>query len=464
MQQMSGFDATFLYAEAPKRPLHIGPLLVYDQSEVTGGALRYKQILDYANQRLHLSPIFRRKLLRVPLDITPPYWIDDPDFDIEFHIRHIALPQPRDWRQLCIEASRLWARPLDLTRPPWEWWIIEGLDNVEGVPAGSFAILQKMHHSAVDGVAGITFIDAAHTATPDEVPAAPEWSPAPRPSQLGMLQQTVSYFIGQPRRMVKTLGDFGKLGQGTLMRGLRSTPLKPGGIPKTRFGGAVGSHRVHDSMPTALKDFKAVRKAVPGSTVNDCIVAIVGAAMRDYLTRHDELPDSSLVAGVPISIRPEAQASHGGNAVVMANVTMATDIDDPLEQLRAITEVTKAKKEFTHAVPANALTDVTEYLPGALLTMASRLSAQRILNGSLICNTVITNLPGPQQPVYLAGARLAIFDPFAPVNDGLGLMHAIVSYTGVMRIGFTADRDMLPDPDVYLECLEQARIRLLTAG
>jgi len=260
-----------------------------------------------------------------------------------------------------------------------------------------------------------------------------------------------------------TRRDRSGLGQGTLLRGLRSVPMRPGGIAKTRFGGMVGSHRVHDSIETELSDFRAVRRAVPGSTVNDCIVAIVGAAMRDYLTRHDELPEGSLVAGVPISIRPEAQSDHGGNAVVMANVPMATELDDPLEQLRAITEVTKAKKEFTHAMPANALTDLSEYMPGTLLTAASRLSAQRLINGSLICNTVITNLPGPQQPVYLAGARLAVFDPFAPVNDGLGLLHAIVSYTGTMRIGFTADRDMLPDPDVYLECLTDARSRLLGA-
>ena len=213
MEQLSGQDASFLYLESPRMPMHIGSINVYDQSTAPGGAVRFKQILDTIENRLHLARAFRQRLARVPMELDYPYWINDPNFDLEFHVRHIALPKPGDWRQLCIQTARLHARRLDLSRPLWEFYIIEGLDGVDGMPEGSYALLTKMHHAAIDGATGTEITSVLHDLGPEGSIQAPDgqWVADAPPTSLELMVRTYGNNIRQPFSLV----------QGTVGRGAR---------------------------------------------------------------------------------------------------------------------------------------------------------------------------------------------------------------------------------------------------
>lgn len=194
MEQLSGMDASFLYFETPYAPMHIGSFMIYDPSTAPGGFVRFKDILANVESRLHLSRAFRQKLMHVPLNLDHPYWIEDTTFDLEFHVRHIALPKPGDWRQLCIQAARLHARALDMSKPPWEMYVIEGLDNVEGAPPGSFAVLTKIHHAMIDGVSGSEIQEFIHDieADPKVKPEVQPWEPEPEPNPLDLMARRIS--------------------------------------------------------------------------------------------------------------------------------------------------------------------------------------------------------------------------------------------------------------------------------
>ena len=207
MQQLSGLDSSFLYLETGSTPMHIGSLSIYDQSTAPGGRVTFKEILSFFSERLHKARAFRQRLVRVPLSLDHPYWIEDPDFDLEFHVRHIALPAPGDWRQLCIQAARLHARPLDRNKPLWEAYVIEGLDNVEGVPKGSFALVTKIHHAAIDGVSGAEISAAIHdlSAEADVEPPARAWQPERFPTGLELLSKSAVRSVRTPVKFARLL-------------------------------------------------------------------------------------------------------------------------------------------------------------------------------------------------------------------------------------------------------------------
>jgi diacylglycerol O-acyltransferase / wax synthase len=467
MKQLSGLDTLFLHTETPSQPMHIGGLGIYDQSTVPGGRLRFKEILERVEARLHLSSVFRRRLANVALSLDRPYWADDADFDIEFHIRHIALPEPRDRRQLMIEAARLHARTIDRSRPLWEWWVIEGLDNVDGVPRGSFAVFFKIHHAAVDGISGREMIDVAHDRTPDGSVAGPDepWNPSPMPGEVGMLARAMRNNAIQPLNVARTMYESLPIAREVMMRGLRSMPLFPGSVPRTSLNRRISAHRVHDSRTFKLDDLRRIKGAVAGATINDVVLAIVGGALRDYLGTRDDLPDRSLVCGCPISIRPPKDQRAAGNQAIFAMVPIGTDVADPLARLAAIHDAISAKKEFTHAVPANVLTDYARYLPGSLTMLATRTYSRAALANRHrpMMNTIVTNVPGWREELYFAGARMVHWDPFGPVWDGLGLIHPVVSYLDEITIAFDAAREVVPDPDTYRECMGRSYDALAAA-
>ncbi|MAE93893.1 MAG: wax ester/triacylglycerol synthase family O-acyltransferase [Deltaproteobacteria bacterium] len=458
MEQLSGMDAAFLYFEQGNAPTHIGSFAIYDQSTAPGGKVTFKGILANVEKRLHLARCFRQKLVRVPMDLDHPYWIEDPDFDLEFHVRHIALPHPGDWRQLCIQVARIHARHLDLSRPLWEMYVIEGLDNVEGVPAGSFAVLTKIHHAAIDGVSGAELSAAIHDTEPHGEPPPPdeEWKPEAEPTTAELAARTTLNNMRSPFRFWRVMGRTIP----PIARAMRGDPAEEvegsGDVPRTRFNGIVSPHRVLDGRSFSLQDIRDIRKRVPGATVNDVILTVCSGALRKYLEFHRELPRESLVAMAPISVRTEEEAGTAGNRVSAMSVTLHTEIADPLERLAVVHRGTQESKATAEAMGARSMTDISQVLPGSLSGLAARLYTRLGLANRVkpFLNTVITNVPGPQVPLYFTGAKALGLYGCGPVLDGMGLIHAVFSYSGRISVTVTSCRDQMPDPGFYADCLQ----------
>ncbi|RZM30388.1 MAG: hypothetical protein EOP67_37510 [Sphingomonas sp.] len=330
MQQLSAQDASFVYLETPHTPMHIGSVGIYDPSTAPGGFVRFKDVLKFIESRLGGARSFRQRLVRVPFDLDHPYWIEDPEFDLEFHVRHIALPKPGDWRQLCIQVSRLHARPMDLSKPLWEFTIVEGLDNIEGLPKGCFALVSKVHHAAIDGMSGVEMSAAVHdldaAMTPPET--IDRWSPEHMPNVADLLTRSYFNSLVQPMRVVETIGrSLPGMAKLTAQVGKGDVSIRNARpAPKTRFNGKVSAHRVWDAVPFPLKDIRAIKEAVPDATVNDVILSIVGGGLRSYLRGIDELPKDTLTAMAPISVRGTGEKAALGNLVSAMVVGLGTQI------------------------------------------------------------------------------------------------------------------------------------------
>jgi diacylglycerol O-acyltransferase / wax synthase len=474
VQQLSWTDDMMLRAEGPATPLQIQLLLIYDPSTAPNGKVTFKGILEELDARLHLADVFRRRLTGLPGGLHRPYWVDDPNFDLEYHVRHVGLPQPGDWRQLCIQVARLHARQIDLRRPPWEITVIEGLNSVPGVPKGSFAMALKLHHCVVDGLASVQMIAALHDLGADSPrPAAPDsaWRPGPLPSTTDLLARTAINVAMYPLRAGAVLASSapkaarglvglpGKL-VGGVVSGLAggSVPSFP---PKTRFNQTVSPHRVFEARFHDLADFKRIKASVPGSTVNDVALAYVGGALRAYLDGHGELPDESLVAACPMSMREKGDETSEGNALFGRLQSLGTDIADPLERLTSIAASTAGSRLGSHQSTEAQLLDLVGIVPTALLGMTARAASALPFSGPTVANTTVTNVPGPTEPIYFSGARLVRAAGLGPLVGGLNLIHVVASYNGTLSISATADRDALPDPATYAECMEQAFQELL---
>jgi WS/DGAT/MGAT family acyltransferase len=468
MQQLSGQDASFLYFETANAPMHIGSFALYDPSSASA-PLDYQRIVDNTAKRLHRARCFRQRAVRVPLDLDHPYWIEDPDFDLEFHVRHIALPRPGDWQQLCTQVARLQARPLDLTRPLWEMYVIEGLESIPGLPHGSFALLTKIHHAAIDGVSGAELAAAIHDLAPDAEPPPPDapWRPDEPPGARELLLRTLGRRALGPLKLGRLLLEAVPAAV-RAREELKKHPVEPTGVPRTRWNGPVSSHRSVGGVELDLRVVREIKKSVAGATVNDAILTIVGGAQRRYLEAKGELPEQALVAMAPISVRRESEQGVAGNRVSVMTVGLGTDEADPAERLRRVQRRSAGSKAFNQAVGARLVTDVQEIIPGSLAGLVARLYTGFGLANRVdpFFNCVVTNVPGPQFPLYSAGARLVANYGLGPIQDGLGLIHPIFSYCGRITVAFTACRAMLPDPRFYEECLRASfdELRAATVG
>jgi diacylglycerol O-acyltransferase / wax synthase len=470
MQQLSGQDASFVYMETPSTPMHIGSVGIYDPSTAPGGFVRFKDILKFVESRLGGARPFRQRLVRVPFDLDHPYWIEDPDFDIEYHIRHIALPAPGDWRQLCIQVARLHSRPMDLTKPLWEFTIVEGLDNIAGLPKGCFALVSKVHHAAIDGMSGVEMSAAVHDLTPDKANRYPDgdWKPDTKPGIADLIISGYFNALRQPQKYLETVVRSvpgiarlaAEISKGELSIAGARTP------PKTRFNAKISSHRVFDAAPFPLVGVRAIKDAVPGATVNDAILAIIGGGLRKYLLGKNELPDLSLTAMAPISVRQEGEKAALGNLVSAMVVSLGTQIADPLERLAHIHLDAINSKGLTNAVGARTLTDYSQLIPSGLAGLGARLYTRLgVANATApVFNVVATNVPGSRVPLYFAGARMVKMFGLGPIFDSMGLINTIYSYVDDIAISFTCDRDMMPDPGAYAAALNEAFDELLVAA
>ncbi|MBI1261728.1 MAG: wax ester/triacylglycerol synthase family O-acyltransferase [Rhizobiales bacterium] len=453
-------DASFVSLERPNAPMHIGNILIYDPSTAPNGFVRFKDILEFIRPRLALSKTMRQRLVKVPFSIDYPYWIEDPDFDLEYHIRHIALPKPGDWRQLCIQAARLFSRPLDMTRPPWEITVIEGLDNVEGVPKGSYAMVSKVHHAAIDGMSGIDMMNVLHTLTADpRYDGKPDrWKSERLPSQVGLFARGYVRGLLNPVRQLDAVrkmapGAF-RAAKGFVKGEFELSPLL--NTPRTRFNGTISSARVVEGRSFPLAGIKAIRSLSEGCKVNDVMLAIVGGALNKYLTEYDDLPDTSMTAMAPISVRAEQEKNTMGNQVSAMVVPLGSHIADATERLAYVHEQTIKSKAMTNAIGAREMTEVSKVSPNFYVSMAARLYSSLGIANRIkpMFNTVVTNVPGPPIPIYSAGAKAQNIFGLLCLLDGMGLGHVVQSYVDKSTITFTACRDMLPDPEYYAECLQ----------
>jgi diacylglycerol O-acyltransferase len=469
MRQINGGDALFLYSDKQNRHQHISLLYIYDQSGVKGGPLRFKTIMEHVRDCLGSSPIYRQRLVTVPLNLDYPYWINDPDFDLEFHVRHIALPQPGDWRQLCIQLSRLHSRPLDMTRPVWEMYVIEGLDNIDFLPKGSFAIMTKIHHIAADGVSAAELTMGLHDLEPHPATERRKvrWRPEQKPSSAQLLSRA---WVNNLRSSAKTARNLGRQVSRSL-NDLRSQekaeqrPKEP--TPVTRFNQEISPHRVWDATQFELADFKKIKAAVPGASINDVVLTVCGGAMRRYLQSKKELPeDLSLTSLVPVSVRSSSEEGNFGNKVHITRTSLKTLEADPLKRLALVSAEMQHVKAI-NAVSAREMVDTQEGLPAPTMLLAGKaIGASRGPGKTFRSqhNMIVTNVPGPQQPLYFCGARLAMFSGLAVIIDNLGISHAVTSYDGTLVIAPLADRSMMPDPAFYMQCMRKAFAELKTAA
>ncbi len=475
MRQLTGVDNLYVALQHGNQATHFAGLGIYDPATAPGGALRFKHILAYFGQRLEATKVFRRRLVRTPLNLDRPYWVDEASVDLEFHVRHVALPRPGNWRQLCIQVARIHSRPLDLSRPAWEAYVIEGLDNIDGVPKGSFALYMKFHHSAIDGEAGVALLDALHT-------HSPQWeartSDAPRvriadrdPTPTELLARAVGNHVEQARAAARLALEVAptlfELGRKQLDRLTNSIEPRDDEdrfrlavrAPATRFNEPVSPHRVFDAVPLALDDIKRIRAAFTDTTVNDVFMTISAGAVRRYLEAKHELPSVTLNGLIPMSYRHAGDATdEAANRISLIPMPLLTDIADDAERLLALHRSTQTGKRGSKALGLDLQTRVLHLLPARIAEVAVR---KLMLP---MTNLIVSNVRGPASAIYLAGAKCVAFIPISVALDGVGLNITGFSYNGVLWIGTVADRQMMPDPGFFSDCMRQTFASLLSAA
>jgi diacylglycerol O-acyltransferase len=462
MDQLSGQDAQFLYLESDDCPTHMTSIAIFDPT-VNGGkkGVRFKDILRHVKTRLHMNPAFRRRLVRVPLELDFPYWVDDKHFDLEYHVRHGRLPAPGDWRQFCIHMARYHSRPLDMNLPLWEMYVVEGLDNIKGLPKGCYAVATKIHHAAADALSLSEFLGALSDSDVEGTPAVPLNSAklrrSPSPSLLDMGVRAAWHTVRSPIGMIDAVMRAAPGLYNLAQEVLRLSTEQTLPVPDTRFNGSVSSSKSFDATAVSLADLKSIRLAVPGSTINDVVLTVCGGALRKYLSRHGELPDDSLVAWVPINARRRSElGSDGpGNHLTSMTVPICTDIDDPIERLKLVMTATKKSKAAKAGVSARVMTDLSQHVPAATQVLAGRL-VLRTGAAARMCNLFISNVPGPQVPLYMNGAEQVGFYGMAPLVNGMGLFIATPSYNGQISFSVTSTKEVLPDMRFFVSCLNKS--------
>lgn len=447
MEQLSPEDASLLYAETPQARHNVSLLHIYDQSTAPGGLVRFKTILQHIESRLGASPVFRRRLQRVPMSLDHPYWVDDEHFDLEYHVRHIALPKPGDWRQFCIQVSRIHARALDLDRPLWELYVIEGLDAFIDLPPGSFAVLTKTHQAAIAHDGGSELTALLHDLSPDAGPAPPPspWFPRQAPGSLALLKRGVVRTITAPLRMARPVARaLGQAAPAALAWAAQALDDAPAPVA-TRFNAAVSAWRVFETRRFDSAEVQRMTTLVEGATVDDVVLALCGGALRRYLDGHGELPAQNLCALAPAG--PQA----------WRRIELATTEPDPLQRLAAIVAQTGAAR--APAPGAGELDALARQAPAVTLALAGRwlgLTLQREGQHAPLAHCTVTHVAGPEQPLYLCGARLTYLSAMLPVSDGMGLVFAVTSYDGRLIVSPTSCRELMPDPEVFAQCLRDS--------
>ena len=453
MDRMNPLDASFLYLENGTTHMHIGSCAVFE-----GPAPAYDDLVALFVGKLPLVPRYRQRVRFVPMDLGRPVWVDDPHFNLEYHVRHSALPAPGGEQDLRRLMGRLMSQELDRNRPLWEAWVVEGLED------DRWALISKVHHCMVDGVAGVDLISLVldHDRVPSP-PSVDEWDPEEEPSRLRLAVGALVTLATSPReqfRAVRTVirGPRQALQRGRdIAAGLRSfgSVLRP--TPPTSLDGSIGPHRRWAFARASLEDVRAIRHAI-GGTVNDVVLAAVTSGFRDLVVARGEVPEEvALRTLIPVSVRAETARGVYDNRVSAIFFDLPVHIDDPLERLHTVHEEMGRLKESHEPEAGEAITSLAGALPPTLtagaLRLAVRLSARSPQRNM---NTVVTNVPGPTIPLYAAGREMLEYLPFVPLGPGVRIGVAILSYNGTLGFGVTGDFDTAPDIDVVTHGIESA--------
>jgi diacylglycerol O-acyltransferase / wax synthase len=448
-EPLAGLDSWFLYGERHEAPLHIGATYIFEGTPQVKGGRGALGLARTIEERLHLVPRYRQKVMWLPGNLGNPVWVDDPDFDLSYHVRRAALPSPGDDATLRDYTARVFARPLDLNKPLWEMTVIEGLSG------GRVAVVNKVHHAMVDGISTVDLatllLDAEPTPTKYQKPR--RWKPRPAPTQ-GDLVRRVAVELSP----IDALKKLARLRPQELVETVMRSPwagglqlalawLRPGS--PLFFNQRIGPHRRVHSVKVPLQHLKDVKSAF-GGTVNDVVLAVIGEAMARWLDERGEALPHALRIFAPVSVRDDSHRYKLGNLVSGMVVEVPLSPMTPKQRLNAVTEVTGDLKRSRQAVAAHTLSNLANFAPATLQALAGRLvTSQPMWSQQSVINIVATNIPGPQFPFYTGGAELLDIWPLVAIYHSLGLNIAIVSYNGSVHFGLLADRDLVPDLDEF---------------
>ena len=456
--RLTGLDASFLHLEDENAHMHVAAVLLFE-----GDPPEQADVAEALERRLHLVPRYRQKLAFVPLGQGRPVWVDDPHFNLDYHVRTTALPEPGSEEQLRNLAGRVFSQRLDRDKPLWELWIVDGLEG------DRFAVLSKTHHALVDGVSGVDIASVLFDTQPEpQAPPDPgkRWLPAPPPSRAQLFGRALAERLSEPTEIARgvraalrtprrlVLGAYESLvGVGAMAwAGLRPAPM-------TIYNEPIGPHRRFTWVRVSLDDVKAIKNAA-GGTVNDVMLAVVAGALRSHLIRRGTDTDGLVLrALVPVSVRAEIERGALGNRVAAMMAPLPVGEGDPLERLRLIADEMQHLKEGGQAVGAQRLTELSGFAPPTIMSQASRLAARQ-----RFFNLVVTNVPGPQFPLYLMGSEMIDLFPMVPLAQNQALGVAIMSYNGRINFGLVGDYDLMYDLDEVTEDFADALAEIADAA
>jgi WS/DGAT/MGAT family acyltransferase len=455
LDRLTAIDASFLHQEGPESHMHVGAIVI-----AQGPAPGYDDFLDSIRRRLHFVPRYRQKLTFPPANSGRPLWTDDTDFNLEYHVRHTALPAPGSHEQLMNLCARVFSQQLDRSKPLWEMWLMEGLQD------GSFGLLTKAHHAMIDGIAGVDLATVLFDLGPEPTPIDEDlepWVPDPSPNPIELLSagaagmakaslavaakglsklRTPDRALEEARTALEGVGEIA-------WAGLNPAPPTPLNVP-------IGPHRRFAGVASSLADFKAVKNTF-GGTVNDVVLTVVAGALRSWLqSRGVRTEGMELRALVPVSVRTQDQRGAAGNRIAAMRGPLPVWVDDPVERLAVVRAAMDDLKESKQAIGAEVLTSVQMFAPPTVLAQASRVNFS-----TRLFNLLVTNVPGPQFPLYVVGRRmLAVFPiAFLPKNHALSI--AIMSYDGAMNFGLLGDYDAMYDLDEFGAAIEASLAELV---
>jgi WS/DGAT/MGAT family acyltransferase len=452
---LSALDASFLQLENDAQQMHVGSLLVLD-----GPGPGYQEFCDHVTSRLSAVPRYRQRVRRLPLDVARPYWADDPHFSIDYHVRHTAIPSPGGQDQLLALTGRVMSQRLDVDRPLWEMWLVEGL------PDGRWAVISKVHHAMIDGVSGHdileTLLDRDANAAP--WPVRP-WTPQPAPTTGDVATEVASWTLALPGRLGEaargSVSDPGAILRGGVMRARGLGQVGRQAVhPTNVLNGPLGPHRRWAWARADLAEAKEVKDAV-GGTINDVVLTAIAGGFRRYLAARGESVTDDLVRSlVPVSVRRPEEKGRLGNHVSAMFADLPIGEGDPIRRLEAVSAQMSLLKSGGMSVGVESMVAAADFVPPTLVTLGARVAAAL---GQRVVNTVTTNIPGPQYPLYLGGRRLLEMFPYIPIGQAIRISIGIVSYDGQLSFAATADADAVPDIADLCTGIEESMGELVAA-